>query len=148
MVERHHETGNIGKAFIGGFGLKQGAMASSVAHDNHNIVVTGVDPDDMAVAAGRVAELDGGIVLVEGGRVVGELALPLFGLLTDTDAWTMAGQRQALLDRARKMGCTVPEPFMFLSFITLAGIPQFAVTDKGYVDCLQQTIKDPVLSWR
>ena len=147
VVERHHGTGNIGRAFLGGFGLKRGAIASSVAHDNHNVVVMGADPEDMALAAGRVAEMDGGVALAEGGRIVGELALPIFGLLTDTDARKLAEERQALLDKAREMGCTVPEPFMFLSFVTLAGIPEFAVTDKGYVDCPRQAIVDPILSW-
>ncbi len=148
VVERHHATGNVGKAFIGGFGLERGAMASSVAHDNHNVVVMGVDPEDMALAVRRVVELDGGIVLADDGRVVGEMALPLFGLLTDIDARTLAEDRQALLDKAREMGCTVPEPFMFLSFITLAGIPQFAVTDKGYIDCRRQTVVEPILGWK
>lgn len=123
-------------------------MASSVAHDNHNIVVMGTNPEDMSLAAGRVAEIDGGIVLAEGGRIVGELALPIFGLLNDADARDLADERQALLDKAREMGCTVPEPFMFLSFVTLAGIPQFAVTDKGYVDCTRQAIVDSILSWK
>jgi adenine deaminase len=82
VVERHHATGNIGKAFIGGFGLKRGAIASSVGHDNHNIVVMGVDPADMAHAVARVIALEGGIVLVADGQVIGEQALPLWGLLT------------------------------------------------------------------
>ena len=147
VVERHHQTGNIGRAFIGGFGLKRGALASSVAHDNHNIVVIGVNPEDAAIAVNRVAELNGGIVIVEDGKVTGEIALPLLGLLTDTDAWTLADQRQVLLDQARAQGVTVPEPFMFLSFITLAAIPSFAITDKGYIDVALQQIKDPILSW-
>jgi adenine deaminase len=148
VIERHHKTGNIGRAFMGGFGLKRGAMASSAAHDNHNIVVLGVDPADMAVAANRVAELNGGIVVVDGGRVVGEIPLPQFGLLTDLDAWALTEQRQAILDLARGMGCCVPEPFMFLSFITLAAIPAFAITDKGYVDVAIQQLKEPVLAWQ
>ena len=98
VVERHHATGNIGKAFIGGFGLKRGALASSIAHDNHNIVVMGVDPADMAVAVNRVAELEGGIVAVENGRVLAEIQLPVCGLLTDVDAWTLTEQRQKILD--------------------------------------------------
>lgn len=145
VIERHHATGNIGKAFIGGFGLQRGAMASSIAHDNHNIVVMGVDPADMAVAANRVAELNGGIVLVDGGAVVAEIPLPVVGLLTDTDAWELAKQRQVVLDKAKAMGCAVSDPFMFLSFITLAAIPAFAITDKGYVDVLKQSLVEPVL---
>jgi len=145
VIERHQATGNIGKAFIGGFGLKRGAMASSIAHDNHNIVVMGVNPQDMAVAANRVAELGGGIVLAEGGKVVDEIPLPIVGLLSDLDAWSFAQRRKEILAKAREMGCQVHEPFMFLSFITLAALPAFAITDKGYVDVSKQQFLDPVL---
>ena len=147
VVERHHATGNIGKAFIGGFGVRRGAMASTIAHDNHNIVVMGPDPADMAIAVNRVVENEGGIVLVDGGQVVGEIPLPLCGLLVDTDAWTLAAQRQVVLDKAAEMGCSVSEPFMFLSFITLAALPQYAITDKGFVDCLKQALIDPIQAW-
>jgi adenine deaminase len=147
VVERHHATGNIGRAFIGGFGLKRGALASSIAHDNHNIVVMGVDPDDMAAAVNRVAAMEGGIAAVEGGQVLAEIRLPVCGLLTDLDAWTLAEQREKILEVSRTLGCTVPEPFMFLSFITLAAVPAFAITDKGFVDCLQQKLIEPVESW-
>jgi adenine deaminase len=147
VVERHHATGNVGKAFIGGFGLKKGALASSIAHDNHNIVVIGANPADMAVAVNRVAAMDGGIAAVEDGSVLAEIPLPVCGLLTDVDAWTLAEERQKVLAVAQNLGCTVPEPFMFLSFITLAAIPTFAITDKGFIDCLQQKIVEPVESW-
>jgi adenine deaminase len=147
VVERHHATGNIGKAFIGGFGLSRGAIASSIAHDNHNIVVMGADPEDMAVAVNAVADMQGGVVLVDEGKVVATIELPIVGLLSDMDAWTFAEERQLVLEKAQALGCTVPEPFMFLSFITLAAIPAFAITDKGYIDCIKQEIIDPVLSW-
>lgn len=147
VVERHLKTGNIGRGFVGGFGLREGAIASSVAHDNHNIVVIGVNPDDLALAVNRVVDLEGGIVMVKDGRVVHELALPLFGLLADLDAWTLARQRQLMLDTAKVWGCTVLEPFMFLSFVTLVGFPEYAVTDHGYVDCLQQKKVEPVLAF-
>lgn len=146
VVERHHATGNVGKAFIAGFGLKRGAMASSIAHDNHNIVVMGVDPADMAVAANRVAELGGGIVLADDGKVVDEIELPIVGLLSDLDAWAFSERRAKILAECQGMGCTVPEPFMFLSFITLAAIPAFAITDRGYVDVMQQKCIDPLLA--
>ena len=107
----------------------------------------GPDPGDMAVAANRVAEIQGGIVLVEGGQVVDEIELPILGLLTDLDAWTLAEKRQTLLNKAREMGCGVSDAFMFLSFITLAAIPAFAITDKGYVDVMKQEIMDPVMSY-
>ncbi|MEI8131521.1 MAG: adenine deaminase C-terminal domain-containing protein [Leptolinea sp.] len=147
VIERHHGTGNIGKAFIGGFGLSSGAMASSIGHDHHNIVVMGADPKEMAIAANRVAELSGGIVLIKDGRIVKEIALPIAGLMTDTDAWTLAKQRQELLAASAELGCKVSDAFMFLSFVTLAAIPSFAVTDKGYVNVMTQQIMDPVLEW-
>lgn len=147
VVERHQATGNVGKAFIGGFGLKQGAIASSIAHDNHNIVVMGVSPDDMAVAVNRVAEIKGGIVVVDGGEVVGEMPLPLLGLMCDGSAWEAAAHRKAMIAKGAEMGIIVPDPFMFLSFITLVAIPAMAVTDKGYVDVSTQQLMEPVLEW-
>lgn len=146
VIERHHETGNIGRAFLAGMGLKRGAMASSVGHDHHNIVVMGANPSDMSAAANRVAELQGGLVLVENGQVLAEIPLPILGLLTDLDAWTLAEKRQALLAKAAEMGCGVSDAYMFLSFITLAAIPAFSITDKGYVDVMKQALMDPVLS--
>lgn len=146
VVERHHATGNIGRAFLAGMGLKRGAMASSIGHDSHNIVTMGATPEDMAFAANRVAELQGGIVLAENGKVVAEIELPLLGLLSDLDAWTLAAKRKELLGKAAEMGCVVSDAFMFLSFITLAAIPAFSITDKGYVDVEKQALMNPVLS--
>ena len=148
VVERHHASGNIGKAFIGNFGLKRGAIASSIAHDNHNIVVMGVSPDDMAAAVNRVAEIGGGIVIVDAGKVIGEMPLPILGLMCDDDAYTAAQQRKTMIAKSQEMGITVPDPFMFLSFITLAAIPTMAVTDKGYVNVLTQQLMSPVLEWQ
>jgi adenine deaminase len=146
VIERHHATGNIGRAFLAGMGLKRGAMASSIGHDHHNIVVMGADPADMAVAANRVVELGGGLVLIENGAVLEEIPLPLLGLMTDLDAWTLCEKRQAMLGKAAEMGCSVSDAFLFLSFITLAAIPAFSITDKGYVDVMKQSLMDPVLS--
>jgi adenine deaminase len=148
VVERHLKTGNIGRGFMGGFGLREGAIASSVAHDNHNIVVIGAKPEDCALAVNRVVDLEGGIVMVKDGRVVHELALPLFGLLADMDAWTLAKHRQMMLDTAKAWGSVVLEPFMFLSFVTLVGFPEYSVTDHGYVDCIRQVKMEPVLEFR
>lgn len=147
VVERHHQTGNIGKAFVGGFGIRSGAYASSMAHDNHNIVVMGADPEDMALAVRRVIELDGGLVVAEGGDVLDEIQLNQFGLLSDLTAEEMAEKKARLLALAAERGCIVSELFMFLGFITLVPIPAFKITDKGYVDCLKSELKDPVLEW-
>lgn len=111
MIERHHQTGNLGRAFLGGMGLKRGAMVSGIGHDHHNIVVMGVDAADMAFAANRVAEMQGGIVLAENGHAVEEIAFPILGLLTDLDAWTLAAKRGALLHKARERGCAVSDTF-------------------------------------
>lgn len=148
VVERHHKTGNVGKAFIAGFGLKEGALASSVAHDNHNIVVMGANPADMATAVNRVAELQGGQVLVKDGQVLAEIPLPILGLLSDDDAYAMAEQKRDLIAKATELGCIIRDPFMFLSFITLAAVPAFAITDKGYIDVERQASMDPVLELR
>ena len=146
VIERHHATGNIGNAFIGGMGLKRGAMGSSIGHDHHNVVVMGANPADMAVAANRIVEIGGGVVLVEDGKIIDEISFPIVGLLTDLDAWTLAEKRQSLLAKATERGCGVSDAYMFLSFITLAAIPAFAITDKGYVDVEKQQLMDPVLS--
>jgi adenine deaminase len=147
VVERHHKTGNIGRAFLGGFGLKSGALASSMAHDNHNIAVAGVSPDDCAMAVNRVAELDGGIVFCDQGKIVAEIAFPQFGLLCDLDAHELAARKQALLDAMGERGCGLSEAHMFLGFLTLVPIPRFKITDKGYVDGETLRLIDPVLSW-
>jgi adenine deaminase len=135
VVERHHATGRIGLGYASGFGLQRGAMASTVAHDAHNVVVVGASADDMAVAVARLAELGGGQVAVLGGEVVGELALPLAGLMSDRPAAEVAERTQALTGvAARVLGTTVEEPFMQLSFIALSVIPELRLTDGGLVD--------------
>ena len=148
VSERHHATGSIGRAFIANFGLNRGAIASSIAHDNHIIVVMGVSPDDMAVAANRMVEINGGIVVVDDGQVIGEVRLPLLGLTGDEDAWGAAERRREMIAKTQEMGIMVPDPFMFLSFITLVAIPAMAVTDRGYVDVMKQQLMDPVLEWQ
>ena len=110
-------------------------------------MVIGATPEDCALAVNRVVDLEGGIVMVNKGRVVQELPLPLFGLLADMDAWTLAKHRQTMLDTAKAWGSTVLEPFMFLSFVTLVGFPEYSVTDHGYIDCIRQKKVDPVLEF-
>lgn len=145
QVERHGKNGNIGKAFMGGFHMNAGAIASSVGHDNHNIIVMGENHEDMAVAVNRLAELQGGQVVVRDKKVLGEIAFPVLGLLTDLPAQEVAQKKKAMNAIIREMGCGIPIPFMFLSFISLAAIPAFAVTDFGFIDVLGQKVIDPVL---
>lgn len=146
QVERYGKNGNIGNAFMAGFGLKQGAIACSIGHDNHNIVVLGTSHPDMAVAVNRLAEIGGGQLVVNEGKVISEIEFPIGGLLSDLDAWTLADQKKEMLVHTKKMGCFIPIPFMFLSFICLAAIPSFAVTDHGFIDVMKQEVINPVLS--
>jgi adenine deaminase len=135
VVERHRATGRIGRGYVTGFGLQRGALASTVAHDAHNVVVIGASPDDMAVAVARLAELGGGQVAVLDGSVVAEVALPLAGLMSDRPAAEVADALHALNGAAaERLGVTVDEPFMQLSFLALSVIPQLRLTDGGLVD--------------
>ena len=145
QVERYGKNGNVGKGFMGGFSLKSGAIASSVGHDNHNVIVLGTNFEDMAVAVNRVVELTGGQVLVDGGKVIEEVAYPVCGLLSDLSAGELAAQKRVLNDAIHARGSKISIPFMFLSFICLAAIPCFAVTDKGFIDVLAQKVMDPIL---
>ena len=134
VVERHRATGRIGRGFVTGFGLKRGAIASTVAHDAHNIAVAGASGEDMATAVARLAEIGGGQVAVLDGHVLAELPLPLAGLMSDRPAAEVCAQIAALGHAAQRLGVTVEEPFMQLSFIALSVIPELRLTDGGLVD--------------
>jgi adenine deaminase len=134
VIERHHGTGRIGLGFVRGFGLQSGALASTVAHDAHNIVVVGVDDNDMARAVQRLVELGGGIVTVESRGVRAELPLPVAGLLSDAPLAEVVAQSRACNNAATALGCTVATPFLTLSFLALSVIPKLKITDHGLVD--------------
>jgi adenine deaminase len=134
VTERHLGTGRVGLGFVQGFGLQCGAIASTVAHDAHNIVCVGVDDGDMARAIGRLAELGGGMVAVEGRGVRAELPLPVAGLLSDQTLDVVLAQSAALSDAAAALGSTVEAPFHAMSFLALSVIPSLKITDQGLVD--------------
>jgi adenine deaminase len=134
VIERHLGTGRIGLGFVSGSGLARGALASTVAHDAHNIVVVGVSDEDMAFAVTRLAELGGGIVAVEGGEVRAELPLPVAGLLADAPLDDVISRSLTCNDAARALGWTGATPFLTLSFLALSVIPQLKITDRGLVD--------------
>ncbi len=134
VIERHHGTGRIGLGLVRGFGLRRGAFASTVAHDAHNLVVAGVDDDDMAACAARLVELGGGVAVAAGGEVRGELALPVAGLLSEAPAEEVAAGLDALAALLREQGVTVESPFITLSFLALSVIPALKLTDRGLVD--------------
>lgn len=134
VLSRHGTNRNVGRGFVKGFGLKRGALASSVGHDSHNVIVVGADDADMAVAVNRLIELQGGFVSVLDGAVTGELALPVAGLISDRSFEEV--ERQLIASRAavRAMGCPLAEPFLQLAFLPLPVIPHLKITDMGLVD--------------
>jgi adenine deaminase len=132
-VERHRETGNVGVGLVIGLGFRQGAIASSIAHDAHNIIVAGTNDDDMARAVRAVEAMDGGLALVVGGEVRGQLALPVAGLLSDRPAAEVAAALEHLSAQVRALGSPLPAPFATLSFLALSVIPAARVTDQGFV---------------
>lgn len=147
-IERYGKGGGIGKSFIEGFKMKSGAIATSVGHDHHNVTVLGSNPDDMAIAVNRISELNGGLVLVDGGKVLEEIPLPIAGLLSDCTGDDVASRLEKLLDLLKERGCDMGSPFMTLAFITLIFIPDFGITDKGLFDVNQFKIIDPVIEWK
>lgn len=133
-VERHHGTGRIGLGLVSGFGLVRGAMASSVAHDSHNIVVIGRESEDMFLAVKTAQEMNGGLVVAWKGQVRATLPLPVAGLMSDQSLEKVLHRQKALLQAVPLTGCTFKDPFMALSFLALPEIPELKITDKGLVD--------------
>lgn len=134
VVERHKATGNIGLGLVAGFGLKRGALASSVAHDSHNIVAVGTNDEDILAAVKEIERRHGGLAVAVGGRVSGSLALPVAGLLSDEPLEVVVARLEKLEKLARDLGTTLPSPFATLSFLALPVIPELRLTDLGLVD--------------
>ena len=135
VIERHHATGGVGKGFIHGIGLRRGAIAGTVAHDHHNLVVIGADDASMMAAARAVERMGGGLVAVDGERVLAELPLPVGGLMSDRPIGEVRAALDRLLDVAgRELGSPLHDPFMAMSFMALEVIPSLKLTDVGLVD--------------
>lgn len=134
VLERHQASGRVGLGFAEGLGLTAGALASSVAHDSHNLVVAGVNDRDMTVAAARVADLGGGLAVASEGAVRAELPLPIAGLMTPRPLEDVRQALDRLNGAARQLGCRLADPFMTLSFLALPVIPELKLTDRGLVD--------------
>ena len=134
VVERHKATGNIGLAFVKGFGLKNGALGSSIAHDSHNIVAVGTNDEDIFAAVKEIERLQGGLVAAAGGKIEGSLALPIAGLLSEEPLEAVVSELDGLQKAAADLGCVLPSPFATLSFMALPVIPELRLTDKGLVD--------------
>jgi len=134
VVERHKATGNIGLGLVRGFGLKKGALASSIAHDSHNIIAVGTNDEDIFTAIREIERLQGGLVATAEGKVLASLGLPIAGLLSDEPLETVAGKLEKLEQLAKDSGTTLPSPFATLSFLALPVIPELRLTDLGLVD--------------
>ncbi len=145
VVERFGKTSHHPVAFISGFGLREGAMASSASPDDNNILCIGTNPADMAEAVNRVAEAGGGQVVVRGGEVLAWLALPIGGIVADLPPEEMAAREAELDDAARELGCSFPSPFMYMIFLSVTAIPDYAMTDLGLIDCVSLQVISPVL---
>ena len=145
QVERYGINGNVGKAFMGGFHMKEGAIASSVGHDNHNIIVMGTNFEDMAVAVNQLIEIGGGQNVVKDGEVLACIPYPVGGLLSDLSAEELADEKRKINNIIHELGSPISIPFMFLSFICLAAIPTYAITDVGFIDVLKQEVISPIL---
>ncbi len=136
VVERYGKNGNIGIGFVQGFELKKGALAYSMSHDHHNIVVVGTNDEDMALAVNEVVRLNGGLSVACDGKIRNSMELPIGGLMSEKSAEEVMAQLDVLNEDAKKLGCNMDAPFMSLSFISLPTVPELGLTDKGLVDVL------------
>ena len=134
VIERHRRTGNVGLGLVQGVGLQRGAIASSVAHDSHNLVVIGASDDEMRAAVAALVEMGGGQVVTADGQVQAACPLPIAGLMSDRPLETVAAEVEALTRASQALGCTLPDPLMTMSFLALAVIPSLKLTDLGLVD--------------
>lgn len=137
VIERHKASGNIGKGFVKGFGLKSGAIASTVAHDSHNMIVIGTNDNDMLKAIKELVKSQGGKVIVKDGDVVAKLELPIAGLMSEESAQTVIEKGEELKQGEKLVGCALNEPFMTMAFLSLSVIPEIKLTDKGLMDVMK-----------
>ena len=140
VVERHHATGNVGVGFVRGFGLQRGALASTVAHDAHNLVVVGTSDAEILAAVSAVERMGGGQAAIENGQTIAELRLPIAGLVSDRPLGEVVEKIRALNAAAAQLGCALPAPFMSLSFLSLSPIPALKLTDQGLVDAIKMEL--------
>jgi adenine deaminase len=134
VIERHFGTGNVGLGLLKGLGLQRGALASTVAHDHHNLVVAGVDDESILLAAHTIAEMQGGMVAVADGKVLAKLALPIAGLMSDKPIEAVRQNHDDLVHAAQELGSRLHDPYMTLAFMALSVIPSLKLTDMGLVD--------------
>jgi len=134
VIERHQASGNMGLGFVRGFGLSAGALASSVGHDSHNLVVLGTNDHDMFTAAVQLVKMRGGFCVVRDGNVLAQVPLPIAGLMSEEDPQTLCTQLRTLHQAAAALRVRLRRPFMMLSFLTLSVVGALRITDRGLVD--------------
>lgn len=144
VVERYGKTGNMPVAVVSGMGIRRGAIATSAAPDDNNVICVGASRADMAVAINEVVRMGGGQVIVVDGQVRESLPLPVAGIVSDLPAAEMAAAETRLDELARELGCTLPSPLMYLFFLSITAIPDYAVTDLGLVDCVNLEVVEVV----
>ena len=142
VIERHKASGNIGKGFVKGFGLKSGAIASTVAHDSHNMIVIGTNDDDMFKAIKELVKSQGGKVIVKDGEVLAKLELPIAGIMSEESSDTVIKKSEELKKAEKLIGCKLQEPFMTMAFLSLSVIPEIKLTDKGLMDVVTNEFTD------
>lgn len=140
IVERYGKTGGVGIGFVKGFGLKKGALAYSMSHDHHNIVSVGTNDEDMSVAVNMIHDLQGGLAVVNEGKVIAKMHLPIGGLMSEKPADEVMAEIQQADNAAIGLGCTISSPFMILSFISLPTVPNLGLTDMGLIDVLNHKL--------
>jgi len=145
VFERHKGTGNKAVGFVKGFGLREGAVASTVAHDSHNLVVAGASDEDMIIAVKQLVAGGGGMVVVRKGKVVAQISLPIAGLMSDKPVEQVADQVEQLKDAWVSLGCSLPSPYMNLALTTLSVIPKLRITDKGLLDTVNFKFVSPII---
>jgi adenine deaminase len=146
VVDRHHASRTIGVGFVRGFGLRRGALAASTNCTNQNLVVLGTSDEEMAHAVRAMVDIDGGYVAVAGGEVLGTVALAIAGNMSDKPWEVVNAESHAVNEVAASLGCTIQAPFMIMSFVGLAGVPDFGLTELGLIETATQTFAPVVLA--
>lgn len=145
VFERHKASGNVGLGFVHGLGLKEGAVASTVGHDSHNLTLAGANDRDMLVATKAVLDSDGGMAVAREGKVLAHVPLPVAGLMSDKSVESVSNQVEELKKAWKKLGSTLPSPHITLAFTTLSVIPELRITDKGLLDTVQFKFVSPII---
>jgi adenine deaminase len=143
VVERYGKNGNIGVTFVQGFGMQNGAIASSVSHDHHNIVIAGTNDADMAACAAAIEDMQGGLAVAANGKVLGRLPLPIGGLLSEKPSAEVIKILEEMTAVYHQLGGTMPAPFMSISFISLPTVPELGLTDMGLVNVREHKLISP-----